>query len=201
MSMFGLRIWAYNESDPEWKIARSSGWSRADLQWERLLEVAIRRYIAGDTLKSSLLFWRAYILAKLRFNQHDLRLATSAANLAQIAIHYGRRPLAGRLQAQALKIWESAPQEIASMKIAPRARSSLFHLRMEAKHRDVFEENMRRRLSHFAKDTHETLVALCSGTPTPHRHFSRWLGEKPGVFDDTRKILGACLLMPERPQQ
>src|SRR5690606_10607913 len=103
-----------------------------------------------------------------------------------------------RYQSDALAIWQNAPGQIAAMQIAPRSRSSLFHLRMETKHRDVFYDNMRKRFTRFAAETKETLRGLTAPSAPPHRHFSRWRGERPSVHDDTRKIMAACLLIIDR---
>ena len=64
------------------------------------------------------------------------------------------------------------------MEIKPRIRSSLFHLRMEAKHRGQYQDNLRLRLGRIADETGETLAHL-GRAQRPHRHFARWRGEKP----------------------
>ena len=83
---------------------------------------------------------------------------------------------------------------------ARRARSSLFHMRMEAKHWDTYRANMRTRFARFAAEAGDCLEALAEDRPPPHRLRGRWRAEKPGVFDDTRKLLAAALLIaaPER---
>jgi hypothetical protein len=85
--------------------------------------------------------------------------------------------------------------ETGGMETARRARSSLFHLRMEALHWDTYQDNMRTRMRAFAAETAEALAAFERGEASPHRLYERWLGEKPNVFDDTRKFLAAALLV------
>jgi hypothetical protein len=81
------------------------------------------------------------------------------------------------------------------MTIARRGRSSLFHLRMEAKHWDTYQGNLRHRARYFAREAATCLDAATHGVPAFFRLYDRWRGEKPAVFDDTRKFLGAALLL------
>jgi hypothetical protein len=197
-NMFGPHIWGFKSTDQQMKIARKAGWSRADLVWERLMEAANQSWVNKNTKKSARLFRQAALVARLFFDRTDLRRATTAINLAIIQItkdHMGR---ATEYQNTALKIWPEAPNVIRDMTVAPRARSSLYHLRMETLHRDTFHDNMRIRFNRFAAETAETLQGLTEQSKSKHRHFARWRGERPSVYDDTRKILGACLLIIDR---
>ena len=107
----------------------------------------------------------------------------------------GVEALARRAYESAFNKWSGVGQSLDSIEIRSRARSSLFHLRMEAKHWDAYRANMAARLQAFIGETGECLEHLIDGRQVPHRLYSRWKGEKPSVFDDTRKILGACLLL------
>jgi hypothetical protein len=69
---------------------------------------------------------------------------------------------------------------------------------MEALHRETYHDNLRIRIGKFAAETEETLRALTGRSSNPHRHHARWRGEKPTVFDDTRKVLSACLMIADR---
>ncbi len=86
------------------------------------------------------------------------------------------------------------------MQIARRARSSLFHLRMETKHWDTYQDNTRIRMTAFARETAEALAALEQGQPVACRLYARWRAEKAAVFDDTRQLLAAALLVAAPPQ-
>ncbi|SMD08095.1 hypothetical protein [Primorskyibacter flagellatus] len=195
---FGRRIWGFDRSDAEMKMARAAGWSRADLVWERLLEAGNLAWAEGVQAKAASRFRQADLLTRLCFDRNDLRRATCHANLSLIAMAGNKPHRAALHQARALQIWKTAASQIATMNVAPRSRSSLFHLRLEAKHRDTFHDNMRKRFSNFAAETEETLRMLTAPAPSRHRHFSRWRGERPNVYDDTRKIMGACLLIIDR---
>ena len=120
----------------------------------------------------------------------DLRRAASDAALGVVL------EAPGRLARASAAFERRGAQAIAAMQIAPRARSSLFHLRMEARHRDTYHANMRKRLTAIAGETAGSLANMAAGKAPAHRLYSRWLGERPSVHDDTRKILSACLLIP-----
>lgn len=183
------------EPDLERAAAQSAGWRACDLRWERLQERALDALRAGDRAAASRLWRRAWWLALLHFPRDDPRYATSVANLGLAARLAGREARARRRYARALSLWGSAPDWIGRMSIARRARSSLFHLRMEAKHWHSYEENMRRRSLKFAGEVAACLDAAACGRPPPHRLHDRWRGEKPAIFDDMRKFLGAALLV------
>lgn len=187
-------ILAFKRGDPDWQLARASGWTRADLMWERLMEAGNEAYCNGQMARAGRLFLCADALARGRFDASDLRRATAPAARAMVRLARGRQ--AHALITLAQQEWQVAPNAVAAMEIRPRIRSSLFHLRLEAKHRGQYQDNLRLRLSRIAEETAQTLDGMNSHV-APHRHFSRWRGEKPTVFDGTRKVLGAALLIPD----
>ncbi len=175
--------------------ALSAGWRAADLDWERLQEEANLCHRSGDTARAAKLWRRAGWIALWRFRGSDPRRATTLANLALADRLAGRPARARRRYAKARRIWGEVDSFIAAMQIARRARSSLFHLRMETKHWDTYQQNMRDRMAAFAEETAEALAALERAEPVSCRLYERWRGEKPAVFDDTRKLLAAALLV------
>ena len=141
------------------------------------------------------MFKRAYRLAFLRFKRNDPRYATSLANAALISRLGGKEGQAARRYAKAIKLWSQVPDRIPELQIKPRARSSLFHLRMEARHWDTYRANMDARLAGFARESEACLEAIAKGEAPPHRLYTCWRGEQPSVFDDSRKFLAAALLI------
>jgi hypothetical protein len=111
----------------------------------------------------------------------------------------GREGSARRLYARALARWAAVPALVATIEPARRARSSLYHLRMEAKHRETYVANQRKRLAGFVAEARLALEALAEGREPPVRLSERWRGEKPPVFDETRKLLSAALLIAAPP--
>jgi len=183
------------EADPEQVRAHAAGWRRADLDWERLQEQAQAAWAEGRRGEAIARWRHAARLAAWHFPRDDPRRATSLANAGFADRLAGRARRAARRYAQARARWARVDAWIARMEPARRGRSSLFHLRMEAKHWDTYRHNIRRRMANFANEARECLDALAEGRPAPHRLADRWHGEKPPVFDDTRKLLAAALLI------
>lgn len=194
MSMSVRHIWGFDPTDTEWQQAKASGWRRADLRWERLSEAAIGAWQAGRRWRARGLFYAAYWQAWLAFDENDRRIAASLINLG---IGAGATSAKGKaFFARARRAWQAAAGDVDQMVVRPRSRSSLFHLRMEARHRETYLANARLRIGRMLGETEETLDALEGASlHLGHRHFSRWRGERPAIFDDMRKILGACLLI------
>ena len=181
--------------DREVRAALAAGWSRNDLRWERLQEFANRACIENRRGRASGGFVLAALLALTCFRDGDPRRIASLANFAFVVRRFGVERSARHLYGRAGGQWTRVERSLESIEIRPRARSSLFHMRMEALHRERYEENMRLRLGRFVQETAECLDCLMNAEPVPHRLFERWRGEKPYVFDDTRKVLAACLLV------
>lgn len=188
-------IWAFDRVDPEMRAALASGWKRRDLWWERLQERGNAALLEGRTARAVQHFRHAHWLARLGFARDDPRQATSIANAAFASKLNGANALAGRHYLAAITLWSGVPSMLETLTVRPRARSSLFHLRMEVKHWDTYSNNMKTRLGKFIDETGQSLDALSLGEKPPHRLYTRWRGEKPAVFDDTRKLLSACLLV------
>ena len=195
-SMFGQLIWG---SDPRPELvdaAKRAGWTAADLNWETLQERGNQSLSDNDPQGAARNFRRARWIATLRFPKHDLRRATSLANLGVLDVLGGQSGRGRRRLLKAKSLWDRhADAAVQAMTIAPRARSSLFHLRMEARHRDTYEANMKKRIAQMAAETRESLQAYLDGGSVRRRHYDRWIGERPAVYDDTRKVLAACLLL------
>jgi hypothetical protein len=178
-----------------WAVARAAGWSHRELWWEALQEAANEAVVRGETKAAIRLFRRAWLLSLLTFPRADPRRATSLANMGAAARLSGAEARARRAYAQAAVLWSLVPTLVHTVEIAPRARSSLFHLRMEALHRATYDANRRRRLAAFVAEVDDTLAALGRNEAPRHRHFERWRGEKPPIFDGSRRVLSAALLI------
>lgn len=175
--------------------AKAAGWRRADLDWERLQEDAMAAWRAGD-IGTAIANWRrARSIAFWRFRRRDPRFVTSLANAAMAARLRGREAQARALYATAIRRWRRVADQVEDIEPSRRARSSLFHLRMEARHRDTYVANQRTRMRAFAADAGQALEALCANRVPECRLYERWRGEKPPIFDDMRKFLSAALLI------
>lgn len=194
MNTFAPHISA-SEADKELAMALKAGWRRADLDWELLQEQGNKLLRSGNQIGATRYFRRAGWIAFWRFAKSDPRRATTLANLALADRLAGYEGRARQRYAKARKLWTGTEAWIGTMEPARRARSSLFHLRMEARHWDVYQDNTRTRMRAFSKETAEALAAFEQGQRSPHRLYERWRGEKPSVFDDTRKFLAAALMI------
>lgn len=192
-----LRTLGYDRGDAEMRAALASGWTGRDLIWERWMERALNAHQDGSGVRAVSGLRAADLIARLGFPTGDPRRATACAGLARLLYRRGKMRRARAWQERAIREFAGVDAFIADLRISPRARSSLFHLRMEALHRDTYHGNLRLRLGRIAEETREHLASLTSDAAPPHRLYSRWRGEKPSVFDDTRKSLGACLLIPD----
>jgi hypothetical protein len=195
MTMSALPIWASDAGPAARRAARAAGWRRRDLWWERLQERANRELEAGDTHRAARRFLIAWWLARALLPEADPRRATSLANAGLAARLRGAERTAARRYGDARALWSHVAATLEGIEIRPRARSSLFHLRMELRHGETYRANMRARLGRFVAEAGDALEAIARGEPPSVRLHARWRGEKPAVFDDTRKLLAACLLI------
>ena len=195
MTMSERLTLASDADDTELRAALAAGWKRSDLRWEKLQETGNACFDEGDLPGAARAWRRAWWLALFTIPAQDPRRATSPANLAHANRIAGREARARARFAKALTQWGGVDDYISNMNVARRARSSLFHLRMEALHWDTYQGNLHTRFRAFAAESAAALDALANGQPVPCRLCGRWRGEKPSVFDDTRKFLSAALLI------
>ena len=197
-TMFAPRIWGSDFSTPQARVALAAGWCRSDILWEELMVAGNIAWKDGNKGQAATCFRRASWVARLCFAQTDPRRATVLVNMGILMRAAGRGGKASGLFRKALSIWDATIERaVAEMQISPRSRSSLFHLRMEALHRDTFHGNFRIRIGNIASEARMAISNYETNQPQECRLYSRWIGEKPTVFDDTRKVLGACLLIVE----
>lgn len=172
-----------------------AGWSNAELIWEQVQEAAAAALRQGDVGDAAELWAGALELAREQFTAADPRLATSLANCA-----FGRRAMddeaaAAALLAEAQAVWARAGHWLEALRPQRRARSSTFHLRLEAKHPGGYVQHSRLRYLELAEQGRTAVHALAAGAPGDPSRFERWQREKPAGFDDGRKLLGAVLLL------
>jgi len=193
--MFVPRIWGSDRRDPEMRAALNANWRRRELWWERLQEKANADLETGRRRLAYRRFRWAYWIARLGFDGRDPRYATSLANIGFVARERGQHERADHLYRRAADAWTQLPGTLAVIEMKPRARSSLFHLRMEQKHRGLYQARIRSILAARVAETGSALVALADNSGVEARLYQRWKAEKPQVFDETRRLLAACLLV------
>lgn len=135
-------------------------WTEADAAWEELQ----RRAAAGGSLARTCRA-EALRLAQARgFGRPgDPRRATSLVHAASAADGEPR----GELLRRACAAWTLALGWVDGMALPPRARSSLFHLRLEAKHPGAYAAAQRERLKARLLLARSWTEALARGDPLP----------------------------------
>jgi hypothetical protein len=177
-----------------------AGWSEADLAWEAAAERAAEAVAAKDLALAKEEAGKALRLARASFEPIDPRLGTSFANFGVCLALAGDNSGSDRLFADALDVWRRADPWITRMDAPRIARSSLFHMRMEMRHRDSYRARWRERWLELTEEARERLEAL-KGDPgglvgVGVDAFARWRRERPAMLNDTRKLMAAiCLLL------
>ena len=198
---------------PTWEVdereraaARAAGWREADLEWESASERALTLAAADDWKTADGLWTCALTVAREHFPPDDPRLGAALANPAAARfLQNGAAdfPQGGSAKAlaESRRVWAQSPGWIDRMRLEHLARSSVHHLRMEAKNRGVYEAVVRRRLHDFAAEARWAVENFADGGEVIFHSPQRWRAEKPPIFGDTRKLLSACLLLSFRPRR
>ncbi len=175
-----------------------AGWREAELAWERCQERAGERNAAGDLEGAAALWAEGLRLARATFAGNDLRLAASLANQALALRRAGRDEAARALFEEAFVVWDASGPWLAALAPERRARSSTFHLRLEAKHPGGYAHHSRERYQALAAEGRAALLALRDGREGDDDRLARWHRERPEGYTDARKLLAAvCLIAPD----
>lgn len=179
---------------PDAAALARAGWREAELVWEHV-QVAAAEALASGNAEEAAEFWRTGLaLARETFAADDPRLAASLANHAAGQRHAGDEAQAVQLIDEALAVWDRTGPWIAALEPERRARSSLFHLRLEAKHKGAYEHHSEARYTKLAEEGRARTLALKEPTTEPAVDLDRWHRDRPAGYTDARKLLGAVLL-------
>jgi hypothetical protein len=181
----------------------NAGWSEADLAWEEAAELTAEAAYQKDAARAKDQASIALKIARADFEEIDPRLGTSLANYGMCLSLAGDNQGVASLLLKARDAWRRTEPWIARM-AAPRvARSSLFHLRMEARHRDTYRALWQKRWREMAAEAIKRLDALDASNGdvgAPMRDVvSLWRRERPAMLNDTRKLMGAAVLLLAPP--
>ena len=110
----------------------------ADQRWEARALQGLAAFQAGR-IEEAYAAWRSASAIGRAFAADDPRRAASRTHLALCHAAQGDAAPARRAFRRALQAWEAAEAWIARMALPQRARSSGFHLRLEAKHRRSYD--------------------------------------------------------------
>ena len=181
----------------------NAGWSEDDLAWEQSAERSVEALAQGDIALAKQEAGAALRLARSKFEPIDPRLAASLVNFAASLRQGDPASDIAPLFREALDIWRRADPWIARMDAPRVARSSLYHMRLEALHRDIYRERWRVRWREIAAEAKLRLEALNaapdSSPAAPSEVLARWRRERPAMLNDTRKLMAAAYLLLAPP--
>ncbi len=127
-----------------------------EIEWMDLSVAASLALRLGHK-QQALSAWRSAHALSDQFDENDPRHATSVNNLA-VSYHLDADlSQAERTFNRAMSLWRSAEKWTACMQLPARARSSLFHLRLEQRHREHYDQQSR-------LDHKNHLLAGCAAT-------------------------------------
>jgi hypothetical protein len=179
----------YAELDP--RVLIDAGWTPEELYWEELSAIALA--LAGKPRAEE--YWReAARVAPDTFAAGDPRQATSLANLALV-----EPAEAPALLSRALALWRGSEAWLIALRPERRARSSLFHLRLQSKHRGGYDHWSRQRYRQLYGEGLRRLTARASGGLVEDGSYATWRGKRPATFDDARRLIGAAYLIAPDP--
>ena len=177
------------------RLLEQAGWTNAEVIWEQIQEAAAECALAGTHSEAADLWRGGLELAREHLASGDPRVATSVANVALAERKSGNATASNRMLDEALALWDAGEPWIESLKPASMARSSTFHLRLQAKHPGGYDRFPRERYRTLAMKGRVILAARRDGLPDECGRFDRWRRERPDGFTDWRKLLGAVLLI------
>lgn len=176
----------------------AAGWREADLDWENAMEAAVAALAAGDVAGAAEGFAACVGIVRA-FDAFDPRLGTSCANRAAALAALGRGEAAGLLARDARAAWQGCDGWVAAM-TAPRvARSSLFHMRMEQRHRATYEDRWREKWAELVAEARSRLAGEgpleLTAPEEAGERLARWRRERPAMLNDTRKLMAAAVML------
>jgi hypothetical protein len=175
-----------------------AGWREADLAWETTAERTVEAAAMNDPARARDEAGQALQLARTEFESADPRLGTSLANYGVCLALAGDTNGAPALFDKGLEAWRSAGPWIARMDAPRVARSSLFHLRMELRHRETYRARWQKRWQEIAAEAVARIEGLSTSpaaSPPASDALARWRRERPAMLNDTRKLMAAAFLL------
>jgi hypothetical protein len=188
----------------DWSVhdVLSAGWTEADLAWEAAAEHTADAVSQSDCMRAKDEASQSLRIARAEFEPIDPRLGTSLANYGLCLRLSGDNQGVASLLLKGLEAWRGVDPWIARMRAPRVARSSLFHMRMEALHRDTYRALWQKRWREIAADAKKRLEALNApnAVVAPDTDaLALWRRERPAMLNDTRKLMAAAFLLLAPP--
>jgi len=175
-------------------LARA-GWRPSDLVWEELSEAGLLAEREGRAEAAAAFWTGALRLARQSFSADDPRLAGSLTNRAVTLARGGDAEAARRLFDEAVQVWSAARGWLLGMALDNPARSSIFHLRMQLRHAEVYDRRERETWLARLDAARAVTRAHAAGEAVAFDGLSIWRREKPEGYTEARKLLAATSLL------
>jgi hypothetical protein len=180
-----------------------AGWSEADLDWERTAERTAGAAARGDHALANDQAGEAVRIARASFEAIDPRLGTALANFGLCLEQVSGKGGGQRLFGEARDVWRASGPWIARLDAPRMARSSLFHMRMELRHRETYRARWQVRWREMAEEAKVRLGNLGASPgdleASAAEALARWRRERPALLNDTRKLMAATFLLLASP--
>ncbi len=193
----GMAKYSTPTPPPTLEALERAGWSNAELIWEQIQETAAEAQATGDPNQASELWAGALEVAREHFAPDDPRLASSLLNCALDKRRAGDSLAARALLDEAKAVWSRTDAWIDALRPERRARSSTFHLRLQAKHRGAYDRFSKERYAALRQEAQAFVQACDAEKASKSDRLARWHRERPAGFTDMRKLLGAVLLLAD----
>lgn len=182
---------------PTLEMLERAGWSNAELIWEQIQEAAAEAHAACDPEDAGALWLGALEVAREHFEHNDPRLATSLLNCAMDKRRAGDHVAAQTLLDEAKRVWSKSGAWVDTLRSERHARSSTFHLRLQAKHRGAYDRFSKERFAALQSEAQDVIQACENGIGGESDRLARWRRERPAGLTDMRKMLAAVLLLAD----
>ncbi len=181
---------------PDAAAMAAAGWSDEELTWEHI-QVAAAEVLAEGKMQEAAEFWKIGLeLARDTFADDDPRLAASLANHAA-GLNSKDDATAAALLNEALQVWDRSGPWLAALKPERRARSAMFHLRLETKHKGGYAHHSAERYRKLSGEGRARLQALAENPGRPQVDLERWRRDRPAGYSDSRRLLAAVALIAD----
>lgn len=172
-----------------------TAWQQEDADWERWQEAGSNALNSGDEGTAAKAFAKALRIARQHFKPGDPRLASSLASHG-VMLSRKNDPLSKKLLAEAIDQWVKVDAWLAHQPLPKHARSSMFHLRLEAKHPGGYPDETKRICLLLAAEAREATEKLAEGATVANVALGQsWHPMSGKDFDVVRKVKTAVCLM------
>ena len=180
---------------PDPRALLSKGWRAEELEWEAIGEAAAKANASGDREEAAKAWSEGLRLARRIFAGNDPRLACSLTNHALGLRRNGQDELADQLLSEALLVWDASGPWVEALKPEVRAKSSLYHFRLETRYPGQYDHFSQERYRDLAQAGRQAIKEHKIRADASSDRWTAWQSKKPDGFSDLRKLMAAVFLI------